>query len=119
MTTTGPQPPTSPAGGRPRTMAGIEWGHRFVFDGSAGPDESRRAALALAARFKPGYVEIVWREGPDSPWVRDHDQPHHVSVLIAELERARDVHRELADWRGTRLVEVGEHPNPPKENDRD
>jgi hypothetical protein len=90
-----------------------EWGHRF-WDGGAAPDESREAALQLAARFKPGRVEIVHRDGPDAEWQRADYQPHTPSERIDALADHIAFLRALNDWRGTRLVELGEYPNPPK-----
>jgi len=90
-----------------------EWGHRFV-DGTAGHDDSREAALASAAKFTPGFVEIVHRDGPDGEWVRDGYQPHVPSERIDALAVHVAFLRELNNWRGTRLVELGQHPNPPK-----
>jgi hypothetical protein len=90
-----------------------EWGHRY-WDGSAAPDESREAALELAARFKPGCVEIVHRDVPDGEWQRASFQPHTPSQRLDALADYIELLREMNDWRGTRLVELGEHPNPPK-----
>jgi hypothetical protein len=99
-------------------MAGIEFGHRF-WDGSAGPEESRESAAAFAARFKPGFVEIVYRESPDASWVRDIDQPHTPDGRIDALADLIENLRHLVDWRGKRLVELGAHPNPPPETPED
>lgn len=77
----------------------LEWGHRFTHDGTAGPDASREDALALAARFRPGYVEIVHRI-PGRDWERAEQQPHDTATLIASLERARGWWRDLANLRG-------------------
>jgi hypothetical protein len=90
-----------------------EWGHRFV-DGTAGPDESREAALERAARFKPGFVEIVHRDRPDAEWQRADYQPHVPSERLDRLADHVARIRALNDWRGQRLVELGQHPNPPK-----
>jgi hypothetical protein len=93
---------------------GREWGRRF-WDGTAGPEESRQSALATAARFKPGYVELVHRDGPDAEWVRAADQPHTAAERIDALADHVEFLRQINHWRGQRLVELGEHPNPPKD----
>ena len=88
-----------------------EYGHRFA-DGSARPEASRDAALATVARFKPGFVEIVYRDSPDGPWKRDDVQPHTLEErfdAIFDFLRERD---ELSLWRGTKLTELGLSPNP-------
>lgn len=94
------------------TAAAREWGHRFV-DGTAGPDESRDAAARTVARFAFGLAEIVYRDSPDGPWVRDGYQPHVPGERIDALADFVAPLRRSNDWRGHRLVELGEHPNPP------
>lgn len=98
----------------PATPEPREWGHRFV-DGSAGPDASREAALELAARFVPGFVEIVHRTGPDAPWVRDGYQPHVPSERLDQMAAHIERVRQSNDWRGLRLAELGGYPNPPRD----
>lgn len=85
-------------------MAGAEereWGHRFTHDGGAGLEASQGAAWAMAKRFKPGYVEIVWR-WPGGEWQRadGHLQPHTPAELVASLERSRDWWRAQSNVRG-------------------
>lgn len=92
-------------------MVSREYGHRF-WDGSAAPDESRDAALEYARRFNAGSVEIVWRTGPDEPWVRDRDQPHSPDERIDALAGALKAEAELSLWRATRLTDLGLSPNP-------
>lgn len=77
----------------------LEWGHRFTYDGTAGPSDSREDALALAARFRPGYVEIVHRV-PGGEWERAAEQPHTTAQLLVEFEAVRDRLQALVDVRG-------------------
>lgn len=102
------------AAGQPADDESREWGHRFV-DGTGGPDDSREAALELATRFVPGFVEIVHRAGPDAEWVRDDYQPHVPSERLDQMAAHIASLRRSNDWRGHRLVELGEHPNPPRD----
>jgi hypothetical protein len=87
-------------------MSDREYGHRFC-DGSTGPDESRDAALDTARGFKPGFVEVVYRDGPDDPWQRDPEQPHTADERMDELARFAKAMGDLAGWRGQKLLEFG------------
>jgi hypothetical protein len=97
-------------------QAGLQWGFRF-WDGTTAPTESRQAALVAAARFVPGAIEIVHRDTHDAPWTRDRHQPHTPDQRMDQLARHIDRLGRLNDWRGTRLVDLGEHPNPPRNTD--
>lgn len=94
-------------------VAAVEFGHRF-WDGTAGPDEDLSAALTFALKFKPGCVEVVFRDGPDERWQRHDVQPHAPEQRMDALADHIRILTELNNWRGNRLVEVGEHPNPPR-----
>lgn len=87
-------------------MVNREYGHRFA-DGSGSADESREAVLTLAARFQPGFVEVVFRDGPDEPWQRDGDQPHTPDERMDQLAEFARTMGHLADWRGQKLVDLG------------
>ena len=55
------------------------------------------------------------RDGPDAEWVRDEQQPHTPTQRLDQLADHIAWLRRINDWRGQRLVEVGEYPNPPRE----
>jgi hypothetical protein len=93
-----------------------QWGYRF-WDGGVVPAASRVDAHVAAAQFNPGAIEIVHRDTDDAPWTRDEHQPHTHHQRMNQLADHIDRLSRLNDWRGTRLVDLGVHPNPPRDND--
>lgn len=91
-----------------------EWGHRHV-DGTVTRVESRAAALEAAARYAPGFVELVHRARPEADWVRATVQPHTPRQRLNQLAKHIEKLRRISDWRGTRLAALGEDPNPPRD----
>lgn len=88
-----------------------EWGSRF-WDGSIRPAGDRTEAFDHVLGFKPGMVEVVFRDDPEGQWRRDGEQPHTLEERFAALFKARRESEELSTWRGEKLTDLGLSPNP-------